>query len=172
MHADTFSLAHSLPLKPADTKELLPTFLSKGFHSLTATSAAWHTRPMVRCRLAAMAPVFQRWPQPTGNVAPRLKPRGNIARPLFGGSMPQPAKPPGEGILASMASLLAKATRQAGHIHYPHARFPRNDWRTRGDWTARYGREYAVLCAAHFDLSFHCIAPDYAAQTDTRSQFV
>ena len=108
-------------------------------------------------------------PQPTANLAQHSKPRSHVIPPRFGHSMPQPANPPGEGILASMTSLLAKATRQAGHIHYPYARFLRNDWRTQGDWTARYGREYAVLCAAHFDLSFHCIAADYATSVDAFS---
>ncbi len=42
----------------------------------------------------------------------------------------------------------------SSHIHFPYARFLRNDWRTQGDWTAHYGREYGVLCAAHFDLGF------------------
>ncbi|MGC8541751.1 MAG: hypothetical protein ACP5QA_14140, partial [Phycisphaerae bacterium] len=108
-------------------------------------------------------------PQEAANVAVRSFLHGNglvVGRPLSGHSLPQPAKPPGEMALADFTRTLRRATRQTAHIHYPYARFLRNDWRTQGDWTARYGREYGVLCAAHFDLSFHVVAPDYATNVD------
>jgi hypothetical protein len=108
-------------------------------------------------------------PQPAASIAVAPVPRSNalgFARPLSGHSLPQPAKPPGEMSLADFTRTLRRANRQAVHIHFPYARFLRNDWRTQGDWTARYGREYGVLCAAHFDLSFHVVAPDYATTAD------
>ncbi len=110
-------------------------------------------------------------PRATASLALRSRPHGrklNAGLPLPDTyyPLPQPAKAPGEMTLASFTRTLRRADRQGAHIHYPFARFLRNDWRTQGDWTARYGKEYAVLCAAHFDLSFHCIAPDYATNVD------
>ncbi|MGC9261888.1 MAG: hypothetical protein ACP5I8_17670, partial [Phycisphaerae bacterium] len=108
-------------------------------------------------------------PQQTANlvVRPFLHGKGlGVARPLSSHSLPQPAKPPGEMSLADFTRTLRRANRQTVHIHLPDARFLRNDWRTQGDWTARYGKEYGVLCAAHFDLSFHVSASDYATNVD------
>ncbi|NNM88618.1 MAG: hypothetical protein HKL95_08875 [Phycisphaerae bacterium] len=79
---------------------------------------------------------------------------------------PQPAKPPRFLLLPDFSHALYRGTLQALHIRYPYARFLRNDWRTQGDWTARYGREYGILCAAHFNLSFHVSSPDYAENVD------
>ncbi len=69
-------------------------------------------------------------------------------------------------MLAGMDSTLRMATRQAALIHYPYARFLRYDWSTQGDWTARYGREFGILCSANFDLSFYFSSPDYATNVD------
>jgi hypothetical protein len=89
-----------------------------------------------------------------------------IARPLSGQGLPQPAKAPGERTLPDFSRPLSQAARQAAHIHFPFARFLRNDWRTQGDWVGRYGKEYDILCSANFDLSFVTIAPDYAPNVD------
>ncbi len=89
-----------------------------------------------------------------------------IARPLIGNPLPQAAAPPSGVALTSMDSALEKGTKQAAHIRFPYACFLRNDWRTQGDWTARYGREYGILCSAHFDLSFHVVSGDYAENVD------
>ncbi len=108
-------------------------------------------------------------PKPTGlDGAESIKKSGHAARrnALLGADFPRSATPPHFLELPDFSRVLHRATRQASHIRYPYARFLRNDWRTQGDWTARYGREYGVLCAAHFDLSFHVSAPDYAANVD------
>ncbi len=60
--------------------------------------------------------------------------------------------------------MLFSDAAQAGKIRYPFAAFLRNDWTTQGDWTARYGREYALLCSANFDLDFHVIARNYGEE--------
>ena len=81
-------------------------------------------------------------------------------------NLPRKAKPPTEKQLQSLMPKLALGTKQAGKIRYPFAAVLRDDWTTQGDWTARYGREYALLCAAHFELSFHCASADYATNVD------
>ncbi|MGC8551962.1 MAG: hypothetical protein ACP5O7_03755 [Phycisphaerae bacterium] len=65
-----------------------------------------------------------------------------------------------------MLPALQKAAAASKHIEYPYAAFLRNDWRTQGDWAGRYGRQYGILCAAHFDLSFRVVSGNYAANVD------
>lgn len=40
-----------------------------------------------------------------------------------------------------------------------------DDWRTKGDWVGRYGREYAVLCAARAPLNHYVLLnPQYSSE--------
>ena len=79
-------------------------------------------------------------------------------------NLPQKAKPPAEKQLLLLHAKLALGTKQAGEIRYPFAAGLRDDWTTQGDWTARYGREYGLLCTAHYDLDYHVIARNYGEE--------
>ena len=78
--------------------------------------------------------------------------------------LPEKARPPTERQILSLKAKLALGTKQAGKIRYPFAAGLRDDWTTQGDWTARYGREYALLCTAHYDLDYHVIARNYGEE--------
>jgi hypothetical protein len=76
-------------------------------------------------------------------------------------AVPHGARPPSERELTGALPALSSGTNGASDIHAPWAAPLRTDWATQGDWVARYGREYALLCAAHFDESFHIIAKNF-----------
>ncbi len=78
-------------------------------------------------------------------------------------AFPKPAVAPTARQLTALLPALATAGKFAVGTHFPYAAFLRDDWTTEGDWTGRYGREYAVLCSAHWDLDFHVCCRDYAS---------
>ncbi len=96
--------------------------------------------------------------QPVRSPASRIKLSSNRAS-----RFPRPAAAPTARQLGAMLPALATATKFATSTHFPYAAFLRDDWASEGDWTGRYGREYAVLCSAHWDLDFHVCCRDYAA---------
>jgi hypothetical protein len=51
------------------------------------------------------------------------------------------------------------ASQPAVTFNVPRAVFLRDDWATQGDWVMRYGRHFAVLCAANWPLD-HFFTPD------------
>ena len=74
--------------------------------------------------------------------------RGVPALPIFGATPPTPrlpasARPPQITDLEALAARL----RSLPPGNSPAA-YLGDDWITQGDWTGRYGRQYAVLCAA------------------------
>ena len=61
--------------------------------------------------------------------------------------LPSGAKPPTAEALAALANSAKNAPTTQ-----PAAAFVGQDWRTQGDWVGRYGRQTAILCAAHWPL--------------------
>ncbi len=112
-------------------------------------SGVWAFKQPIRIRSAG------------GDTSPATANRFNSHRcfPHF----PKPAAPPTVSQLTALLPTLATASKFAHARHFPYAAFLRDDWATEGDWTGRYGREYAVLCAAHWDLDFHVCCRDYAS---------
>ncbi|HTV47291.1 MAG TPA: two-component regulator propeller domain-containing protein [Phycisphaerae bacterium] len=76
-------------------------------------------------------------------------------------SMPSPAAVPTIKQLKDMVYPLQIATQQVKSIHFPWAASLRQDWTTQGDWTARYGREFALLCCGNFPGDSTVVAPNY-----------
>lgn len=77
-------------------------------------------------------------------------------------SLPTSAKPPSlddiDTLLKPLSAL--KTPFAVGSVIYEG-----DDWRTKGDWVGRYGREYTVLCAARAPLN-HYVTLDPAYQVD------
>ena len=74
---------------------------------------------------------------------------------------PHGARPPSEKELAAAIPALDQGTAEASQIHFPWAAPLRTDWATQGDWVARYGREFAVLCTAHYPFDYHVVSRSY-----------
>ncbi|NNM85540.1 MAG: hypothetical protein HKL96_07275 [Phycisphaerales bacterium] len=110
--------------------------------------------------------------QTTGSFQPAIAARNGHSAPPPAASqgvpigLPTPAAAPSAAKLASWKPTLQTAKQATKQIEYPYAAFLRNDWRTQGDWVGRYGRQYGILCAAHFDLSFRVVSGNYAANVD------
>jgi len=65
--------------------------------------------------------------------------------------LPSGAKLPTE---EAIAETIANVSTSAAE---PTAAYVGQDWRTGGDWVGRYGKQYAVLCSAHWPLD-DCIS--------------
>ena len=79
---------------------------------------------------------------------------------------PQGARPPSARELTKYAPQLKHSVEKAPRIRFPWAAALRTDWATQGDWVARYGREYALLCSAHFDSSYHVITHNFISNRE------
>lgn len=59
--------------------------------------------------------------------------------------------------LAEIETQLGYVRRLKKPLSVGAAIYEGEDWRTQGDWLGRYGREYAVLCAARAPLDHHIL---------------
>lgn len=80
------------------------------------------------------------------------------SRPLLNVNLPQSDR---SFSLEQLKGLTAKIRTQATPAKPGNAVFLAEDWRTRGDWVGRYGRNRTFLCAvkAPFDDIFSSVAP-------------
>ncbi len=86
--------------------------------------------------------------------------RGNIsadksAPSLMGARHPSPAKPPNGQDLHAMLARLQALISEGAKVESFAAAVLAEDWVTQGDWVGRYGRQYAILCAADAPLDQH-----------------
>jgi len=73
--------------------------------------------------------------------------------------LPAPEPPP---TLAELAAALAHVKSLHGEMPAGSAAYLGADWQTQGDWVGRYGRQYAILCAASAPLDHNIISdPSY-----------
>lgn len=77
--------------------------------------------------------------------------------------LPSSAKAPTLGEIDELLKPLSalKTPFQAGSALYEG-----DDWRTKGDWVGRYGREYTVLCAARAPLNHYVTLDSASYQAD------
>ncbi len=61
-------------------------------------------------------------------------------------SLPTDAAPP---TTEDFLAMRAKLQNNMAKVGYPYAMYLGDDWVTQGDWVGRYGRQYAILCAAN-----------------------
>jgi len=70
-------------------------------------------------------------------------------------ALPTPEPPP---TLAELAAALAHVKSLHGEMSAGSAAYLGADWQTQGDWVGRYGRQYAILCAASAPLDHDIIS--------------
>lgn len=90
---------------------------------------------------------FNTPPQPS----PTSAPKGNV---LATAKLPSPSRALS---LSEIETQLSYVRRLKTPLPVGAAVYEGEDWRTQGDWLGRYGREYAVLCAARAPLDHHIL---------------
>ncbi len=92
-----------------------------------------------------------------GGVLPPNIPPGTVpsASSLAAAPLPVPAKPP---TLVELKTMLARVQSFKDDMPVGGGAYLGEDWQTQGDWVGRYGRQYAILCAADAPLDHDIIS--------------